>query len=155
MTQPAHENMSGTVSGAVHPEPATWPQETTAEAPRVFLSGDAILGAIDLPYEDVHVPEWGGYVRLQGLTGAQRARINATTLVAKGQSVEMRVDALANLQVHMVGMALVDGDGRRLFTDARIKELGAKNAGVVERLFLRVQELSGVKPEAVLEAQGN
>lgn len=155
MTQSAHESMSGTVAGAVHSEPETWPEETTVEAPRAFLSRDAILGAVDLPYEDVHVPEWGGYVRLQGLTGAQRARINATTLVAKGQSVEMRVDALANLQVSMVGMALVDKDGRRLFTDPEIKSLGAKNAGVVERLFLRVQELSGVKPEAVLEAQGN
>lgn len=143
--------LQGNLSGVA----ATAPEPTTAPAPRAFLSRDQIIDAVDLPYEDVHVPEWNGWVRLQGLTGEQRARINATTLVSKGQNVEMRVDALADLQLKMVGLALVDQDGRRLFTDPEIRALGAKNAGVIERLFLKVQQLSGVAPEAVETIRGN
>lgn len=148
-TYPDHpETLHGNLSGVAAPLPE-------APAPRAFLSRDAILGAVDLPYEDVEVPEWGGWVRLQGLTGEQRARINATTLVSKGQNVEMRVEALADLQIKMVGLALVDADGRRLFTDPEIRALGSKNAGVIERLFLKVQQLSGVAPEAVETIRGN
>lgn len=122
----------------------------------VFLSRDAILGAKDLEVRIVAVPEWGGSVRVQGLTGAQRARINATTVAAKGQSVELRVDALTDLQLRMVGMALVDENGVRLFSDADVKDLGRKNAGVIERLYNIVAEMSGLVPgKSAEDIRGN
>jgi hypothetical protein len=43
-----------------------------------YLTRDAILQAPDLQGEDVAVPEWGGTVRVRGLSGAQRDAYEAS-----------------------------------------------------------------------------
>jgi hypothetical protein len=42
----------------------------------MFLSVDAILSAADIPEEIVDVPEWGGKIKVKGLTRAAFERIN-------------------------------------------------------------------------------
>ena len=36
------------------------------------LSKDQILGAVDFSFVEVEVPEWGGTVRIRGLSAAER-----------------------------------------------------------------------------------
>jgi len=89
----------------------------------LLTSGD-ILAADDLPWEDVPVPEWGGEVRVRGLNGSQRSLIEATMVAAKGQTVEIRVEAFKTLRERLIATCLVDAEGRRLFVDAEVGKLG-------------------------------
>lgn len=111
-----------------------------------MLSRESILAAKDFDYKDVEVPEWGGTVRLRGLSAAERDNFEAT--LAQTQD-------LSNLRSRLVVLALIDEEGNRLFKDSEAKALGEKNALVVMRLFELVRELSGMSDEDLQEAQGN
>lgn len=120
-----------------------------------LLSKKDILAADDIPHEDVPVPEWGGEVRVRGLTGGQRSLIEATMIAAKGQAVEVRTEAFKTLRERLVGSCLVDDEGKRLFTDKEIPQLAEKSGKVLGRLFADAQRLSGMDEEAVEEMAGN
>ena len=45
-----------------------------------YLSRDAILQREDIKTEDVEVPEWGGTVRVRGMTGVQRDAFEASLI---------------------------------------------------------------------------
>ena len=111
-----------------------------------YLSKDAILGADDLPFEDVDVPEWGGTVRVRGLTGTERDRFEFKMAAAKDNPDQVEVRA------QVVGRCLVDGDGKRLFTDKELSKLGAKSGAALDRAFDKVRELSGMGDKAVDQA---
>lgn len=113
-----------------------------------FLSAEQILAANDREHEDVDVPEWGGTVRVIGLSAADRdayeAALAATT---KGDATAMA--RLQNFRAKLVVKALVDADGKRLFSDADAKELGTKSGKVIDRLFDVVRRLSGMGKDAL------
>jgi hypothetical protein len=111
--------------------------------------------ATDLKTEDVDVPEWGGQVRLRELSSKERSLIEATTIGAKGQSIELRIEAFKTLREKTVVAALIDQDGKRLYQDKEAAQLGLKSGQVIERLFRKVQELSGMTEKAVKDAEGN
>lgn len=111
--------------------------------------------AVDLKTEDVPVPEWGGDVRLRELSAKERSLIEATTIGAKGQTIELRIEAFKTLREKTVVAALIDQDGNRLYQDKDAAQLGLKSGQIIERLFQKVQELSGMTKAAVLDAEGN
>lgn len=111
-----------------------------------MLSRDSILSAKDFDYKDIEVPEWGGTVRLRGLSAAERDNFEAN--LAQTQD-------LSNLRSRLVVLALIDEEGNRLFKDSEAKALGEKNALVIMRLFEIVRDLSGMSDEDLQEAQGN
>ncbi|MFC4333860.1 hypothetical protein [Salininema proteolyticum] len=120
-----------------------------------LLSKDAILKADDIELADIDVPEWGGTVRLRGLDGMQRARINGTAIAVRGQTVSIKADALAEQQLRIVCACLVDADGKQLFTVKEFEKLGRKSAEVIERLYQKASELSGLGGEAVDDTAKN
>ncbi|MBA0126280.1 hypothetical protein H0B56_12080 [Haloechinothrix sp. YIM 98757] len=120
-----------------------------------LLTADEILATDDIPYEDVEVPEWGGTVRVRGLTGTQRARVNGTMMAIKGQDVQVKSDAIAETEIRIVALSLVDEQFQPLFSITQTRKLGEKNAGVISRLFAKANELSGLKKDAVEEMAGN
>lgn len=120
-----------------------------------LLSKADILSADDIAHEDVPVPEWGGEVRVRGLTGAQRSLIEATMVISKGQEVAVRIEAFRDLRERLVAASLVDEKGRRLFTDAEVAKLGEKSGRVLTRLFEIASRLSGMEPETVATLTGN
>lgn len=112
----------------------------------MYLSKDDILKADDLPTEDINVPEWGGTVRVRGLTATERDRFEFRLAAAKDKPDEVDVRA------QIVGRCLVDEDGSRLFTDKELPKLGVKNAAAMDRLFDVVRRLSGMGDDAVKKA---
>lgn len=110
------------------------------------LSKDQILGAVDFDYVDVEVPEWGGSVRLRGLSASERDQFEARLGVSND---------LTNMRARLVVNCLVDADGNRLFTDKEADTLGQKNASVITRLFDEVRNLSGMSDEALGIAEKN
>jgi hypothetical protein len=111
-----------------------------------MLTRDAILAAKDFDYKDVDVPEWGGSVRIRGLSAKERDGFEAS--LAKSQD-------LSNIRSRLVVLAVIDEDGERVFTDADAEKLGEKNAQVMCRLFDVVRNLSGMSDEDLKVAEGN
>lgn len=122
-----------------------------------LLGKQQINAAVDRKWEDVPVPEWGGEVRLMGLSAADRGYIEAGTVVANGQTPQLKVDSLKVYREKLVGLSMVDENFERLYTNKDIAagELGKKDGAVIERLAAKVQELSGMGRFAVKEAEGN
>lgn len=115
-----------------------------------LLSADQIINADDRAHEDVAVPEWGGEVRVIGLSGTDRDAYEAAMVDAKGKPATQR---LQNFRSKLVAKCLVDETGARLFTDDKVKALGAKNGAVIDRLFDTARRLSGMSQDAVDEGK--
>ena len=119
-----------------------------AETGMALLDRAAILAADDIKTEDVPVPEWGGTVRIRSLTGSERDQYDAEAYRAQQVGGEPLVD----FRVRRVAKALIGPDGKRLFSDADLAALGAKNGAVIDRLDDVVARLAGLTPQAVQEA---
>jgi hypothetical protein len=139
-------------------EPTTPDTEPNAEP--AFLTPDAILTADDLIYEDVHVPEWGGKVRLRALSSAERDEFEASLFqevpdpkkpgktVMKVVRQNGRARLVALCMIHAVG----DRAGERMFPDDRqVVQLGKKNGAALNRCFEAASRLSGLSKEATDE----
>jgi hypothetical protein len=107
------------------------------------LTRDQILSAPDIRREEVAVPEWGGTVWVYGLTGSERDAFEASIIEQRDQkSVNIR---LANLRARLCAIAIRSDNGKRVFSDADIAELGKKSAGALQRVFEAAQRLSALQ----------
>lgn len=118
-----------------------------------LLSKEQITAADDRQWEDVDVPEWGGTVRLLGMSGTERNAYQSSLVVIGPNGSVQRMN-MADQLAKLVGKCLVGEDFQRLFTDKEIKALGAKNGAVLERLGTICQRLSGLRKEDMEEAEG-
>ncbi len=104
-----------------------------------MLTRDQILAADDLPRELVEVPEWGGSVYVRTLTGTE----------ADAQMAEV-LDGRRDLQDYHAKMAaacICDDAGKRLFSDADVKVLGAKSVRALDRVVAAVNRINGLGKE--------
>lgn len=117
-----------------------------------YLGKAEILAAADLQYDDVAVPEWGGTVRVRGLTGRERDAFEAAVASAKGKDVKLN---LQNVRARLVALSVVDADGARIFDERDIGALGEKSAQALERVFQAAMRLSGLTPTDVKDLTEN
>lgn len=117
-----------------------------------YLTKDEILAINDLPVEDVFIPEWNAYVRVRGLTGAQRDAYEASIVKNVGGKPVMNTE---NMRAKLVALCVVDEEGKPLFTQADVEKLGQKSGAALQRIFEVAQRLSGLGAEAVEEAAKN
>lgn len=117
-----------------------------------LLTRDAILGASDIKTEDVKVPEWGGVVRVKGLTAAQRDQVEAKVTSTKGKDFNLN---LVGMRAHMASLAIVDENGKPVFTAGDIKALGEKSGAALDRVFEAVTRLSGMSDNDIDELTKN
>lgn len=115
-----------------------------------LLTKQEILDADDLPTRDVPVPEWGGDVRVRGLTGRERDAFEMRMAVARRNG-----DTDVDLRASLVGRCIVDEDGERLFTDRELGQLARKSGAALDAVFDVVRELSGMTADSVDESAGN
>lgn len=118
----------------------------------MLLTREAILNAADLVTEDVEVPEWGGTVRVRGLTGSERDAFEQSIMEQRGRDVALN---LRNIRAKLVALSVVDEQGRRVFSDDDVKALGQKSAVALQRVFEVAQRLSGLRSEDVEELAKN
>lgn len=111
-----------------------------------FLTRDQILAADDIPTEVIDVPEWGGQVKLKGLTGAERDRFEQDSVQGKGKDTRMNI---LNIRARLVALCIVDESGKRMFNKHDIEALGKKSAQALDRVFTAAQKLSGLSDEDV------
>jgi hypothetical protein len=130
-------------------------EDTPASAssePRL-LGRDDILSVADRQYDAVAVPEWGGHVRLQSLTGDERDQYEDSTWRSfrnRDGSVT-REQTMQKARAKMVAMCAVDANGARLFTQGDVELLGKKSTVALQRLFLAAITLSSISEKEVEE----
>lgn len=115
-----------------------------------LLGRSEILDAVDLQQQDVAVPEWGGTVRIRGLSGAERDQYEAWIISGKGRNRDVN---LRQSRAKLVMMCVVDADGKRLFDEADISRLGAKSALAMQRVFDVAAALSGLDEDTLEKIQ--
>lgn len=147
--QPDHDQARPaelTAGGAEHAEQAA--AEPAVIEPTAILTREQILAAADLPVEDVPVPEWGGVVRVRGLSGQERDDYFARQAVRDkggnvvGQNTENASSAL-------LVRCIIGPDGKPAFTLRDIYALGEKSAAASGRVFEVAARLSGLTDEDI------
>lgn len=119
-----------------------------------LLSKDQITAADDRQWEDVPVPEWGGDVRILGMSGTERNAYQSSLVVIGTNGKPQRVN-LNDQLAKLVGKCLVGEDFERLYSDKEVAALGRKNGAVLDRLGDVAKRLSGLDEKAVEDAAGN
>ena len=117
-----------------------------------LLTRQQILDAQDIESQVVEVPEWGGSVMVQGLTGTERDHFESALLKGRGKNTTLNMQ---NVRAKLVAESVVNGDGERMFTDQDVGALGAKSAAALDRVFSVAQKLSGITTEDVEELAKN
>lgn len=119
-----------------------------------LLNKDQINKADDRRWEDVDVPEWGGQVRILGLSGTERDAYQAS-MVRMGSQGNVQGVVLTDASAKLLAKCIVGEDFERLYSDKDVRELGAKNGEVLQRLHKVAQRLSGLGKQALEEKAGN
>lgn len=114
------------------------------------LSREQIIEADDIKTQDVPVPEWGGDVRIRGLSGSERDEYEAAMVHFAPGTATGRLK-LENVRARLVSMTAVDENGDRLFTDKDVVLLGKKSGSALDRVFEAAKRLSGLSDEDVEE----
>jgi hypothetical protein len=119
-----------------------------------ILSRDEILGADDLVYELVPVPEWGKdkVVRVRSLSGTDRDAFESSLLVGSGKS--QRIMTL-NIRAKLCSLVMVDEAGNPLFNLNDVDALGRKSVAALDRVFEVAQRLSRITDKDVEEMAKN
>lgn len=117
-----------------------------------YLSREAILGMTDRTYQDVKIPQWGGVVRVQSLTGAERDQWEAACQEEKNGEKKFTTD---KLREKLLAFCLVDQDGAKLFSEVDIAALSGKNAAALTRLFDVARKLNAIGAQDVEELTKN
>ena len=112
---------------------------------KTYLDARSVLSADDFQYADVDCPEWGGSVRVRGLTAGERSSVQR----------KIKVNDQQDLEVTVVIFGTVDQNGDRLFTKNDRDQLKQKSNAVITRIAKRILELSGGDDESVSETQKN
>jgi len=118
-----------------------------------LLTKGEILAADDNMTEDVEVPEWGGTVRVKGLSGKDRDRFETTIFKSGGKG---KTDGdFSNMRARLVTLTVVNDKNVRIFSFDDAVKLGRKSALALDKVFAVAQRLSGLRKEDVDKIQKN
>lgn len=101
------------------------------------------LGELDLP-------EFGGKVFLRVLSSRERDALEAEFTDAKNSLTK-----LDNIRAKLVVRALADDQGKRLFSDAEVDQVGDMPAPLVSKIFDAAARHNGMTADSVETARKN
>jgi hypothetical protein len=118
-----------------------------------LLTRDEILGRPDTQEEQIDVPEWGGEVRVRGLTGKERDAFEASLVSTNGRPDDMNME---NIRAKLVILSVVSSDGSHVFRwPADVELVGDRCAAALDRIFAVAQRLSGIRRRELEEMVKN
>ena len=150
------------VDGRLEPtEPELESEPEPPAQPKIpkYLTARDIINAVDLPCEDVYVPEWGGTVRMQGLTAGafERWQVWAMTTVTDEDGNEVIVQKpetdIYMARARLVALCMVHPETQeRVFSDEDVEKLNRKAVSVLSKLYALAGQLcvTSVKARAAL-----
>ena len=110
-----------------------------------MLSKSSVLSADDFRYAVVPCPEWGGDMRVRGLTAAEQAMI----------SKKVNAKQTDDIAVVVAIMGCVDDNGERFFDQSDRDTLKTKSYAVLDRLAKKILELSGNGEDGIEASRKN
>ena len=122
-----------------------------------LLTKAQILAADKKKTEDVEVKEWGGKVRLQELSAADRDLWESESFITETDD-EGEQSARFNpkqARARLVVRCLVGDDGRRLFSDDEVASVGSLSASRVQKLFMAARRLNAISAGDIKELEKN
>jgi hypothetical protein len=117
-----------------------------------LLSKGEIFAADDRVFEDVPCPEWGGTVRVRGLTGTERDAYEASL---NKQVNGKQVQDMRNFRARLVQLSAINEDGSPLFEQNEVAALAKRSSAALSRLFDAACRLSGITDEDRKDLEGN
>lgn len=114
-----------------------------------LLTKDDILNSDDIAFEEIDCPEWGGTVRIQGMSGFARDRFESS-IVGKNGGTDM-----VNIRAKLAAASIVDDKGELMFSEKDIQKLGKKSAAALQRIFNAAQKLNHITDGDVEELAKN
>jgi hypothetical protein len=113
-----------------------------------LLTKSAILGASDLPHEDVSIPEWGGTIRVRVMTGLERDEFRSEIATDGGASI-------GNFSAALLAATCIDENGERLFSMGDIAAIRAKRATLLDVAAGVAARINGLGGQAAEDASKN
>lgn len=107
----------------------------------MILTRDQIVKAEDIEYEIVSIPEWGGDVKLKTMTGTERDAWESSVFRAKGK---VNNADYQDMRAKLLSRCIVGEDDKRLFSDKEVAAVGAKNASILDRLYIVAAKLNAI-----------
>ena len=95
------------------------------------LSKADILSADDLVKEVVDVNEWGGSVYVRCMTGQERDRYELTLMDLSDKD---KAATVQNIRATLLALTICDEQGKLLFSEGEIAELGKKSSKALDRV---------------------
>lgn len=114
------------------------------------LSKAELLAATITPRDVVALPELGGEVTVRGLTGHERDKYETDLFVQRGKN---RVFNGKNARAKLIALSVITEDGQQMFTEDEVAQIGTLRADILDRLFTKAQELSGLSDKDVAELE--
>jgi hypothetical protein len=115
-----------------------------------FLTKDQILGADDITYAEVDVPEWGGMVRVKVMTGEERDAFEDKIVQRDDRGNRIGMD-IKNFRAKLLARCVVDEHGKRVFNDQDVHALGLKSIAAMDRVAVKIQEINRLTDDDVQE----
>lgn len=114
------------------------------------LSKDQILAAASkFRREAVDVPEWGGSVWVREMAAGERDQWEGTMVSRQG------MERFKNLRALVVCLTVCDEDGKRLFADNEIDQVGKLPVSGIDRVFEAASKLNRLTKQDVEELEKN
>lgn len=101
-----------------------------------------------VPIEPLELPELGDSVFIKGMTGTARDEFEKSCRDQKGR-------LRGNIRARLVVLTAVDENGARIFSDDDIQMVGKFRVDVLQKMFNKAQELSGMSDADVEELGGD
>jgi hypothetical protein len=112
----------------------------------MLLNKQQIRDIDDLPTKIIHVPEWGGDVKIKTMTADQRIEFEN-----KNRGAKTELETIINLVIY----SCVDDNGSFLFDKGDYDLLATKSAKALMRVFNEALEMSTLTEKKLEEKAKN
>ena len=110
---------------------------------------DKILQASDIKSETMVIDEWDATIEVRSMNGAQRARLMRDAYDPDSKEINWDYASL------ILAGAYDPKKGKLIFGEKDSSALNEKHGGVLEKIAMRVLELSGLSDDSLVKAEKN
>lgn len=111
------------------------------------LTGEAILSVDDSKRERVDIPEWGGYVYVRVMSGAERDDFEASCMLGSKPN-------LRKIRAKLACLTVCNGSGEAILA-GKVEEVSRKSGAALDRIFSVAQRINRMGDKDLEELSGN
>ena len=116
------------------------------------LTREQILKPVEIPKQEIYIPEIGGTVWVKGMSAADRSRFEKEFQTSSGQSSKRK---LSQIRERLVIACVCNEEGSPILTVKDVEALGKQSIQIIERIVNVAQKLCGMSSEDVEQLAGN